>query len=93
MKKAVIRLNYLPANEADDSMPAQPCILATLDGKGIRVVPITPNQRQSCDGCVVAIVSVAGSCGDIPNCDNAIYVRATPTNKLKYVEWLLDQNN
>jgi hypothetical protein len=92
MKKAVIRLSYLPANETDDSVTAQPCIVMTFDNKQVRVVPIAPNVLNDCTGCIGSGDGGGVDCGRIPDCNKAIYVRATPANKLKHIAWLLDQH-
>lgn len=87
-----LRLKYLPANETDDSMTAQPCIVTMFDNRQVRVVPIAPIVQHDCTGCVGSGDGGGCDCGCIPDCNKAIYVRATPANKLKHIAWLLDQN-
>jgi hypothetical protein len=51
---------------------------------------------QDCIGCVGEHNPFGYSninCENIPDCDKAIYVRATPANKLKHIAWLLDQHS
>jgi hypothetical protein len=100
MKKESIRLNYLSVYEMRNSErepKAQPCVVQPDEGKPFRVVPITPMMKShSCLGCVGHHGSETGNsldCGHLPDCGNAVYVRATPANKLKHIAWLLDQHN
>lgn len=101
-----MRLRYLKSEALSEgnNTKAQPCVVVPDRGRGrgkpIRVVPITPLQDRGttlgCVGCIAEHVTQLGGridCGELPNCDDAIYVRATPKNKLKYVEWLLDKHN
>lgn len=85
-----IRLKYLPADETDDSADAQPCTITSFNGKHIRVVPITPIGLHDCGECVGTGNLGLAECGNIPDCSNAIYVRATPANKVKHIAWLID---
>ena len=91
-KRDTIRLKYLPYDQTDDSMPAQPCTVA-LEGRIIRVVPIVPLHPHDCELCIGSGNEGHVWCEHIPDCANAVYVRATPANKLKYITWLLNQNN
>ena len=66
------------------------------------------NAPEPCAGCVAmgdmiereyAYDSSSGSssrtaygCYDLPDCDNAIFVRATPENKIKHIAWRLEQD-
>lgn len=93
MKEKGIRLRYLPADQTDDGAEAQPCVVTAYDKTQIRVVPITPMFRNDCTGCVGDGDRKKSSCQAVPNCENAVYVRATPANKIKYIEWLLDKYN
>ena len=96
MKKASIRLSYLPVGESDE-LAAQPCVVQPNSDKKqpFRAVPITPIVHGDCIGCVgqhnpYGYANV--NCDTIPDCQNAIYVRATPANKLKHIAWLLENN-
>lgn len=103
MKKESIRLSYLSVYEMRNSErepKAQPCVVQPHGRKPFRVVPIAPmmkfNQSQACIGCVGrhgTEVGEATDCSLLPDCANAIYVRATRNNKLKHIAWLLDQHN
>jgi len=91
-----LRLKYLPAGDNDD-FRAQPCVVQPTDGKQpFRAVPIEPVIHGDCVGCVgehnpFGYANI--NCDAIPDCGKAIYVRATPANKLKHIAWLLDQHS
>ena len=91
-----LRLKYLPAG-VHSTEKAQPCVVQPNSDKKqpFRAVPIEPIVPQDCIGCVgehnpFGYAKV--NCENIPDCDKAIYVRATPANKLKHIAWLLDQH-
>lgn len=66
------------------------------------------NAPEPCAGCVAmgdmierayAYDSSSGSssltaydCYSLPDCDNAIFVRATPENKIKHIAWRLEND-
>lgn len=85
-----LRLKYLPVG-VHSVTKAQPCMVQpdSTEKQPFRVVPIEPVIRGDCIGCVG---QHNPSCDEIPDCDKAIYVRATHANKLKHIAWLLDQN-
>lgn len=94
-----MKLKYLPAGLIGGHN-AQPCVVVPDEGKPIRVVPITPfvstGTVHECVGCIGEEETYMGqriNCSNLPNCDDAIFVRATMKNKLKYVEWLLNKHN
>jgi hypothetical protein len=91
-----LRLKYLPAG-IHSTEKAQPCVVVPNDNKQpFRAVPIAPIVPQDCIGCVGEHNPFGYSninCENIPDCVKAIYVRATPANKLKHIAWLLDQHS
>ena len=96
-----IRLKYLPADQTDGSAEAQPCIITPTGRKPMRLVPIAPLIKGQCTGCIgnyndhpsAADTMLDVVCDSLPVCDKAIYVRASPNNKLRHVAWLLEQND
>jgi hypothetical protein len=97
------RLTYMSVDEiynAPKEPPAQPCVVKPKGKTPFRVVPIaalTDNHNCSlaCFGCIGEHGTDIGSlidCGALPDCGDNIYVRATPANKLKHIEWLLSKD-
>lgn len=65
------------------------------------------NALEPCDGCIAMADMLERSfgcagdkprrdtaydCFSLPDCDNAIFVRATPENKLKHIAWRLEHD-
>ena len=105
MKKPdTIRLTYMSAKalaeykDKDHEAPAQPCVVHPAGMTPFRVVPIAPMldsqlKLLECIGCIGENGTNVGeriSCLILPDCSNAIFVRATPANKVKHIAWLLD---
>lgn len=98
-----IRLSYMSVKDirnAPREPKAQPCVVHPDGRKPFRVVPIAPlvsaeQKTLGCVGCIGEHGTTTGQfidCGNLPDCANTIYVRATPANKLKHIAWLLDQH-
>ena len=96
-KLKTLRLRYAPAGDLYEEK-AQPCVVVPkYKTQPFRVVPIAPIVKEDgeCIGCVGEHNQFGHtnvSCDNLPDCANTIYVRATPANKLKHIEWLLECN-
>ena len=96
-----LKLKYLPAadttNDKQAGKPAQP-VLAMLEGNKTltKLVPISPlTEHDKCIGCVAENDEKNNqrvNCHQLPKCDNAIYVRANPTNLLRHLMWRLEND-
>lgn len=97
-----LRLTYLPVTEVDqeiDETPAQPVALHTTHHKRPqRLVPVRKPHPEIdyCCGCVAwtqeGCRTAPVDCMDLPDCTTCVYVRATPENKLRYIEWRLEND-
>jgi hypothetical protein len=98
-----LKLKYLPPahkmepNEIDNYDP-QP-VMALLKGNKTltKLVPIIPlTEHDKCIGCIAesnfAVANPLTDCYKLPKCDNAIYVRANPTNLLRHLMWRLEND-
>lgn len=87
--------------------PPQPVLVQGKGNKRpTRVVPIARENdaEDSCTGCIAhgtqlsrefgdsAHFNTTYDCYDLPDCGKARYVRATPENKLRYIEWRLEND-
>jgi hypothetical protein len=96
-----LRLEYLPpAQKLGDDIanePTQP-VMALLKGNETltKLVPISPlTEHDKCIGCVAENDEKNNqrvNCHQLPKCDNAIYVRANPTNLLRHLMWRLEND-
>ena len=101
MKEKSLRLRYAKIGEVEDNDKARPCVVKPRGISPVtpfRVVPVVPINKNDCVGCVGERSNHYHevnpiTCNDLPDCTDAIYVRATPANKLKHIEWLLDEYN
>lgn len=100
MKEKSVKLKYLNVGQTKSTSVPQPCTVH-IDGvkHPVRVVPIAPfsdlrGGMLDCIGCVGSHGDTkdAVNCDDLPDCSYAIYVRATPKNKLKYIEWVMEEH-
>lgn len=89
------------------TLPPQPALVQGKGNKRpTRVVPIHKdyNQPEPCTGCVAigCMLELAHGldktfkfiydCVSLPDCDGAIYVLATPENKLRHIAWRLEND-
>jgi hypothetical protein len=99
--KINIKLTYLKQEPNDTTMgtyPPQP-VMAKLKGNKTmtKLVPINPLMPEwgKCVGCIAETTVAANArvdCFDLPKCDGAIYVRATPMNLLSHIKWRLEND-
>lgn len=98
-----LNLTYVrvdPTTDNPDDYPPQP-VLVRLKGnktmtKLVPVLPLTPVFNK-CAGCVAEDneyedESPRINCYELPDCTNTIFVRANPTNLVRYVEWRLEND-
>lgn len=96
-----LNLTYVlvdPTADNPDDYPPQP-VLVRLKGnktmtKLVPVLPLTPNFDK-CTGCVAVCNDYEDpriNCYELPDCTGAIFVRANPTNLVRYVEWRLEND-
>ena len=96
-----LKLNYLrPVDQTIETMDdyePQP-VLALLEGNKTltKLVPVNPlTEHDPCIGCIAhndERNKQRVDCYMLPNCDNAIYVHANPTNLLRHIEWRLEND-
>jgi hypothetical protein len=101
--KINLRLKYLPpAHKLEphdiDTYKPQP-VLARLEGNKTltKLVPVLPiTEMDKCIGCVAENTfgkpNARIDCFQLPQCDGAIYVRATPTTLLHHIKWRLEND-
>lgn len=96
-----LKLKYLPpAQKLGDDIanePTQPVMALLKDNKTLtKLVPISPFvHHDKCIGCIAhndELNDQRVDCYQLPECDNAIYVRANPTNLLRHIEWRLEND-
>ena len=104
----MIRLNYFDTRLDDTSgIDPQPVLaLGKGNTQPTRIVPIAKlSDDDRCAGCIAygdmlqreygggdTNFNTTYSCYALPDCSDAIYVRATPENKLKYIAWRLEND-
>ena len=96
----MIRLKYLDTmgvNAVDDLPPQPVLVLGKGNKRPTRVVPITKLADADADTCVGCVAYVSRrrreyDCYSLPDCARAIFVRATPENKIKHIAWRLEQD-
>jgi hypothetical protein len=96
-----LKLTYLRVERSIDNpedLPAQP-VQVTLKGNKTmsKLVPISPFVTyDKCIGCIAENNDDRNNqrveCYMLPDCDNAIYVHANPTNLLRHIEWRLEND-
>ena len=93
-----LKLKYL--REGPDlisELPAQP-VRVVLKGNKTesKLVPVPPyTEHDKCIGCLAEEnhgIHPRVECFDLPDCDNAIYVHANPTNLLRHMIWRLEND-
>lgn len=90
-----------------DYLPPQPVrVQGKGNTRPTRLVPVHKdyNQVEPCAGCVACNAMIDRAfrdnprptrtydCFALPDCDGAIFVRATPENKLRYIQWRLEHD-
>jgi hypothetical protein len=99
--KLNLRLKYLkqePNDTTMDAYPAQPVVVKLKGNKTLtKLVPILSiTEMDKCIGCVAENTfdkpNPRIDCFDLPKCDGAIYVRATPTTLLHHIKWRLEND-
>ena len=95
-----LKLNYLRVDKCMDdpgSVPAQP-VQVTLKGNKTmsKLVPINKLvEHDPCIGCIAENDEKNNQrvdCYQLPDCDYAIYVRASPINLMRHIEWRLEND-
>ena len=101
--KLNVQLKYLNLEncpDEPDNYPAQP-VLVKLKGNKTKtkLIPINPlTEYDKCMGCIAEAYTEGSDraryteCFQLPKCEGAIYVRATPTTILRHIEWRLEND-
>ena len=95
-----LKLNYLRIERSiydPDSLPAQP-VQVTLKGNKTltKLVPVNPlTEINKCIGCIAhndEMNNQRVDCYQLPDCNSTIYVRASPINLMRHIEWRLEND-
>lgn len=96
-----LKLNYLdltPHREEADMFDTQPVLVKLVGNKTLtKLVPVLPlTEIDKCIGCIAENTfgqpNPRIDCFDLPKCDGAIFVRATPTTLLRHIAWRLEKD-
>lgn len=99
-------LDTMGVNSVSDLPPQPVLVQGKGNTQPTRIVPIAKlSDDDRCAGCIAygdmlqreygggdTNFNTTYSCYALPDCSDAIYVRATPENKLKYIAWRLEND-
>lgn len=94
-------VNLVPHREEANMFDTQPVLVKLTGNKTLtKLVPVLPLNNcigfYKCVGCIAENAFVEPDpridCFGLPQCDGAIFVRATPTNLLRHIVWRLEND-